>query len=109
MEMTNVVPFALRLSTPAERGRDVRVLGTLRVSRSGRVRAEAVDSDLQPYLTDMAEKLNKRVVTVSMIGPLADGSFDSWNHVVEHDDPEFPAALRLRVEGEYGLIVDEAA
>jgi hypothetical protein len=44
-----------------------------------------------------------------MMGPDAGGRFDSFNHLVEHDDPEFAEALMLRVEGEYGLVVEQAA
>ena len=64
---------------------------------------------MQSYLVDMAQKLNRRVVTFAMIGPDANGRFESVTHVVEHDDPEFAEAMKLRVEGEYGLIVEEAA
>ena len=106
--MTNIYPFSLKLRTQAEPGQQSRFLGHLRVSRDGRVRAESLDSDLQPYLADMAEKLTRRVVAIAMIGPDATGRFDSWNRVVEHDDPDYAEALALRVEGEYGLIVEAA-
>ncbi len=105
----NVLPFSLKLHTPASRGSKQQLLGTLRISSDGRVRAESTDIELQSYLADMALKLNRRVVTVAMIGPDASGRFDSVTHVVEHDDPAFAEALKLQVEGEYGLIVEEAA
>ena len=107
--MSNIFPLSLRLRTQDTPHEQSRPLGTLRVSRSGHVSAAALDSDLQPYLAAMAEKLTRRVVSVAMIGPDAAGRFDSWNRVVEHDDPEYPEALALRVEGEYGLIVEQAA
>ena len=107
--MSNVLPFALRLRTHAEPGHQSRVIGMLKVSSDGRVRAESLDAELQPYLSDMAEKFNRRVLSVSMMGPDARGRFDSFNHLVEHDDPEFAEALMLRVEGEYGLVVEQAA
>jgi hypothetical protein len=103
------LPFSLKLHTPASRGAKQQLLGTLRVSSDGRVRADATDSELQSYLADMASKLNRRVVTFAMVGPDASGHFESVTQVVEHDDPAFPEALKLRVEGEYGLIVEEAA
>ena len=105
----NVLPFSLKLHTPASPGSKQQLLGTLRISSDGRVRASASDSELQSYLADMATKLNRRVVTFAMIGPDAQGHFESVTHVVEHDDPDFREALKLRVEGEYGLIVEEAA
>jgi hypothetical protein len=107
--MSNVLPFAFRLHAPAARGTKTHLLGTLRVSSDGRVRAESVDSELQSYLADMAQKLNRRVVTIAMAGPDLNGRFDSWNRVVEHDDPDFADAIKLQVEGEYGLIVEAAA
>jgi hypothetical protein len=107
--MSNVFPFSLRLRTQDTPHEQSRPLGTLRVSRDGRVRAESLDSELQPYLSAMAEKLSRRVMTVEMVGPDAAGRFDSWNRVVEHDDPEYAEALMLSVEGEYGLIVEQAA
>jgi hypothetical protein len=105
----NVVPFSLKLHTPASPGSKQQLLGTLRVSSDGRVRADAMDAEMQSYLADMAQKLNRRVVTFAMVGPNAQGHFESVTQVVEHDDPEFAEALKLRVEGEYGLIVEEAA
>ncbi len=107
--MSNVFPFSLRLRTQDTPRQQSRPLGVLRVSRGGRVRAESLDIELQPYLSAMAEKLNRPVMTIAMMGPDAAGRFDSWNRVVEHDDPEFAEALALRVEGEYGLIVEQAA
>jgi hypothetical protein len=107
--MSNVFPFSLRLRTQDVPGHKSHELGVLRVSRNGRVHAESYDSELQPYLAAMAEKLNRPVVSIAMIGPDASGRFDSWNRVIEHDDPEFAEALMLRVEGEYGLIVEQAA
>ncbi len=107
--LSHILPFSLELHTPATRSSKQHLLGTLRISSDGRVRAESMDAELQPYLADMAEKLNRRVMTVAMIGPDATGRFESMNRMVEHDDPDFLDALKLRVEGEYGLIVQEAA
>ena len=106
---SNILPFSLELHTPASRSAKQQLLGTLRISSDGRVRAESMDSELQSYLADMATKLNRRVVTVAMVGPDASGRFAHVNRVVEHDDPDFLEAIKLRVEGEYGLIVQEAA
>ncbi len=107
--MSNVMPFSLRLRTQDTPGHNSHEIGVLRVSRDGRVRAESNDVELQPYLAAMAEKLNRRVMAVAMMGPDASGRFDSWNRVVEHDDPDFCEAIMLRVEGEYGLIAEQAA
>ncbi len=106
---STVLPFSFDLHTPATSSARQHHVGRLRISSDGRVRAESMDAELQPYLADMAEKLNRRVMTVSMIGPDATGRFESLNRMVEHDDPDFLDAVKLRVEGEYGLIVQEAA